>query len=259
MTDTNPPTARDPRGRFQPGQSGNPAGKKPGTLNHATRMRLTLEEGEFDVAARKLVELAKDGNLTAIKVLLAEVNPKPRGRPVALAFEAGATLLERFMAVSMAIATGEITPDEGKTIALVLDLEGRERARNHAAEMALIKNGEKLSEEGVEFAAERLDALFPITRWREDDDENPSPACGEGLGGGDNVAASAPAEQNPLHSTCKSPSNGDAAAAPSLDPTPAGGGGKTEDHLHPASIQARIDALPTPRRRAVARIRAGLA
>jgi hypothetical protein len=31
------------------------------------------------------------------------------------------------------------------------------------------------------------------------------------------------------------------------------------DHLHPASIQARIDALPTPRRRAVNRIKAGLA
>jgi hypothetical protein len=258
MTDTDPTTARDARGRFQPGQSGNPAGKKPGTLNHATRMRLTLEEGEFDIAARKLVELAKDGNLTAIKVLLAEVNPKPRGRPVALAFEAGATLLERFMAVSVAIATGEITPDEGKTIALVLDLEGRERARNHAAEMALIKNGEKLSEEGVEFAAERLDALFPITRWREDDDdENPSPAC---EGGGDGAAAPPPAEQEPLHSTCNSPSScAPATAAPSLNPSPAGGAAKPTDHLHPASIQARIDALPTKRRRAINRIKAGLA
>src|SRR4051812_32748625 len=120
MTDTQTASsARDTRGRFQPGQSGNPAGKKPGTLNHATRLRLALEEGEFDTAARKLVEQAKDGNLTAIKVLLDWLDPKPRGRPVALEFVEGASLIERFMVVSMAIATGAITPDEAKTIALV--------------------------------------------------------------------------------------------------------------------------------------------
>jgi hypothetical protein len=38
--------ARDARGRFQPGCSGNPAGKKPGTLNRATILKRVMAEGD---------------------------------------------------------------------------------------------------------------------------------------------------------------------------------------------------------------------
>jgi hypothetical protein len=57
--------ARDGRGRFQPGQSGNPAGKQPGTLNHATRFRQLRADGDSEAAGRLIIARARDGNLAA--------------------------------------------------------------------------------------------------------------------------------------------------------------------------------------------------
>jgi hypothetical protein len=47
---------RDANGRFLPGQSGNPAGKKPGTRNRATTLREALKDGEDAAAARFIVD-----------------------------------------------------------------------------------------------------------------------------------------------------------------------------------------------------------
>jgi len=38
--------ARDARGRFQPGCSGNPAGTQPGTLNQATLLKRLMDDGD---------------------------------------------------------------------------------------------------------------------------------------------------------------------------------------------------------------------
>ncbi|MEJ0071585.1 MAG: DUF5681 domain-containing protein [Pseudomonadota bacterium] len=51
MTESPPPAVRDGRGRFVPGSSGNPAGKKPGTRNHATVLKELLRDGEAEAAA----------------------------------------------------------------------------------------------------------------------------------------------------------------------------------------------------------------
>jgi hypothetical protein len=120
-------TTRDARGRFQPGQSGNPAGKKPGTLNHATRIRLLLEDGEFETAGRRLIEAATAGNLRAIQILLDRVDPKPRNRPITLDMPDGVGPAERFAVVVRAMCQGEITPDEAKTVAGVLATEAKVR------------------------------------------------------------------------------------------------------------------------------------
>jgi hypothetical protein len=113
---------RDARGRFMSGRSGNPAGKRPGTLNHATRIRRWLSEYDEREAARKLIEHATAGNLTALRLLLERIDPKPRSRPVT--FELGddvASFSERFDAVFAGMAAGQITPDEGLQIARFLD------------------------------------------------------------------------------------------------------------------------------------------
>ena len=111
-TDTGTAAARDGRGRFQPGVSGNPAGKKPGTLNHATRLRRSLEDeaGDFDAAARGIAARARKGEFAAARFLVDRLDPKPRGRPVSLDFPEDASPVERFAMVTRAMATARAAP-----------------------------------------------------------------------------------------------------------------------------------------------------
>src|SRR5258707_6799392 len=69
------------RGRpFKKGQSGNPAGRPPGTGKRATQaMQLLLDE-EAQALTRKAVELALDGNTMALRMCLDRIGP-PRRDP----------------------------------------------------------------------------------------------------------------------------------------------------------------------------------
>src|SRR5258706_6315330 len=77
-----PATDRDPSGRFVPGCSGNPAGKKPGTQNWATRLRRALKDGEDDAIARDIVESALKGSGVDRRFVLDPLEPQPRRPPV---------------------------------------------------------------------------------------------------------------------------------------------------------------------------------
>jgi hypothetical protein len=55
---------------WKKGESGNPAGKKPGTRHKATLAVERLLDGEGEELTRKAIELAKDGDLTALKLCL---------------------------------------------------------------------------------------------------------------------------------------------------------------------------------------------
>ena len=118
------PADRDGRGRFVPGQSGNPAGKQPGTRNHATRLREVLEDGEAAEAARVVIDRALEGNLTAARFLVDRLFPKTRGREIDLgvpAPENGGTLDAMFDAALWRMAAGDITPDEASLIARLIE------------------------------------------------------------------------------------------------------------------------------------------
>src|SRR3984893_18477278 len=75
------------RGRpFEKGQSGNPAGRPPGTGKRATQaMQLLLDE-EAQALNRQAVELALHGNTMALRMCLDRIGaPSPgRARPVQL-------------------------------------------------------------------------------------------------------------------------------------------------------------------------------
>src|SRR5258708_12739505 len=73
---------RDANGRFLPGQSGNPAGKKPGTRNHATLLREALNEGDDRTAARIVIDKALAGNLVAARFAVARLIPPPPAPPL---------------------------------------------------------------------------------------------------------------------------------------------------------------------------------
>src|SRR5216683_7793906 len=120
---------RDANGRFVPGQSGNPAGKKRGTRNRATLLREALADGESARVARIVIDKALAGDAVAARFIVDRLTPRPRGRAIALDLPEGAgagDVLAASNATIAAMASGEITPDEALTVTRVLD--GRLRA-----------------------------------------------------------------------------------------------------------------------------------
>jgi hypothetical protein len=151
---------RDANGRFIPGQSGNPAGKKPGTRNRATVLREALRDGEDVAAARVVIDKALAGDAVAARFCVGRLEPRPRGRTITLDLPEGAgarDIVAAFDATLRAMAAGEITPDEAVMVARVLD--GRRKA--------------------LAAARERKHARAEIEIKTE-----PSPACGRGQGEG---------------------------------------------------------------------------
>jgi hypothetical protein len=125
--------ARDARGRFQPGCSGNPAGKRPGTLNRATILKRAMAEGDEERIASLIVERALKGEWSALRFVQDRLEPKPRARPIMLDFPEGATVAEMSEIVLRAMANGEISPDEAIQIMRLLDQLEAQRCKAWAA------------------------------------------------------------------------------------------------------------------------------
>jgi hypothetical protein len=255
--------ARDIRGRFQPGQSGNPAGKKPGTLNHATRWRQRLAEGDEDGFADHIVGQARKGDFRAIRFVLEQIDPKPRGRAVPFEVDPKASVLDKFAALFKALSAGDITADEARTLALVIESEGRERARIVAVEEAVFRNRDKRTYNEFRQVVGQLDALYPLFKG--------APKAGPA-----GAAGTADPTPDDLHPTCMSPAAtsgapgpvmpgadpgimtaASAAAAPAVAMAGAGQSlgpamtaGAAAD-LHSACISGPAASPPTPRGRAV--------
>lgn len=125
---------RDGRGRFVPGQSGNPLGKAPGTRNRATLLRAALEGEEGPTMARIVIDKALAGDVVTARFVLGRLEPKPRSRGIELDLPEGSRardIVAAFNATVRAMASGDITPDEAVQVARVLD--GRLRAIEVAA------------------------------------------------------------------------------------------------------------------------------
>jgi hypothetical protein len=67
---------------FEPGQSGNLAGKPKGTRNKTTLAVEALLDGEAETLTRKAIELAEAGDLAALRVCLDRIAPPRKDRPV---------------------------------------------------------------------------------------------------------------------------------------------------------------------------------
>jgi hypothetical protein len=123
------------RGRpFERGRSGNPGGRRRGSRNKATLAAAALLAGESEALTRKAVEMALDGDPTAMRLCMERVLPPCRERTVKFRLPPieGARIGEtngpsahdvsRAMdAVTAALACGEITPGEAERIAGVVD------------------------------------------------------------------------------------------------------------------------------------------
>ena len=123
MMNTNPskPKAADntagiQRGRpFEAGRSGNSAGRPKVSRNKATLAAEDLLEGELEAIIRKLLEKAKEGDSTALRLCLDRLMPPRRDRSVT--FELGpikssADAAAASSSVLAACAEGSLSPDE---------------------------------------------------------------------------------------------------------------------------------------------------
>lgn len=124
--------------QFQPGQSGNPAGRPKGSRGVATRMAEALLDGEAEDLTRKAIELAKGGDVTALRLCLERLIPARKDAPVSFDLPPIQTVADAKLAstsVLAAVANGDITPSEGaavmgllanhKTIVEATDFEAR--------------------------------------------------------------------------------------------------------------------------------------
>ena len=109
---------------FKPGQSGNPAGKPKGARNKTTLAIEALLDGEAETLTRKAIELAKSGDLTALRLCLDRICPPRRDRHVSFQMpelKTAKDAAEANAALFTAVADGDLTPSEAAELGKLLD------------------------------------------------------------------------------------------------------------------------------------------
>jgi uncharacterized protein DUF5681 len=113
------------RGRpFPKGKSGNPAGRRQGSRNKATLALEALMDGQAETITQKAIELALQGDTTALRLCLERICPPRKSRPVNITLPEVKTVdgvAEAQAAVVQAVADGELTPDEGTAFTNILE------------------------------------------------------------------------------------------------------------------------------------------
>ena len=118
------------RGRpFAAGTSGNPKGRPVGARNRATLALEVLMEGDATKIVRVVLAAAKNGDLTAARLILDRIAPVPRDRRLApfdlpVIDTAAAAALAQGVVIA-AVAGGELRPSEGEALAGLIELRRR--------------------------------------------------------------------------------------------------------------------------------------
>lgn len=112
-----------PTPKFKPGQSGNPAGR-PKDKTPATLLRKSIVN-EMPEIVKTLVDLAKNGDVQAAKVLLDRVCPPLRPQALPIEVEMGDTLPNTGGNILSAILSGDIPPDIGSILIKALTDQGK--------------------------------------------------------------------------------------------------------------------------------------
>jgi hypothetical protein len=162
------PTSPSNPSHFQKGQSGNPAGRPPGSRNKATLAAEALLEGELERLTREAIDRAMDGDALLLRLCITRLMPAPRGRRVQLDLAGGGNVADvaaSLEATIRAVAEGVISPLEASDVAEVIELQRRtvetvdlERRLAHLEEIS----GE----------IETREAKLRRRQW-DDDDERP--------------------------------------------------------------------------------------
>ena len=118
---------------FQKGESGNPAGRPRGSRNRATLLMEGLLADDAEAIGRKAIELAKQGDMAAIRLCMDRLAPARKGEPVAFELpplDKPADSVAAAAEIVAAVAAGELTPSEGADLAKLVDVYVRAIATN---------------------------------------------------------------------------------------------------------------------------------
>jgi Family of unknown function (DUF5681) len=110
---------------FQKGESGNPAGRPRGSRNRATLLMESLLADDAEAIGRKAIEMAKQGDMAAIRLCMDRLSPPRKGEPVAFdlpPLEKPADSVAAAAKIAAAVAAGELTPSEAAELAKVIDV-----------------------------------------------------------------------------------------------------------------------------------------
>ncbi len=117
-------TGRKQSRRFQKGQSGNPSGRPPGSRNKTTLAVDALLDGDAETLTRKAIELAKTGDVTALRLCLDRIAPVRKDRPVTFSLPpiaCASDVAKASAALVAAVSLGEITPSEAVEVGRLLE------------------------------------------------------------------------------------------------------------------------------------------
>jgi hypothetical protein len=121
---------RHGRGRpFQPGRSGNPAGKAKGTRNRATVLLEAISVADLEAVLAKVIKMAKAGDLVAIRLILDRVLPPPKNRAVSIELPAigewdgNETVLRAYREILDGVANGDISPEEALQLVSLVEAQ----------------------------------------------------------------------------------------------------------------------------------------
>ena len=117
-----------PKQLFVKGQSGNPKGKPKGVRHTATQISYALMEGNLEEVLATVIDRAKSGDMAACKMVLDKILPNTKDRPIALEIPLINDLNDVGYAqaeILQAVATGDITPNEGERIAAIVEARRR--------------------------------------------------------------------------------------------------------------------------------------
>ena len=104
---------------FVKGQSGNPYGRPEGSRNKATILAQALFDGQAEELIQKCIQMALEGDSTAMRLCIERLVPPRKDRPVNLdlpKMECVEDTVNAMAVISSGVADGELTPSEGQAL-----------------------------------------------------------------------------------------------------------------------------------------------